>query len=354
MTFEHLETVFAFAVIVLLLSLVITTLVQVVVAIFGLRGSNLLRGVRTLLEQSPELRGHATEIAQKALSHPAISVFRGRFNHYATVVGSQELTKVLEDLTKDSNTSLSQAAKDSLKKLASGVGTTVSQLESHIATWFDMIMIRTTDLFVLRTRWVTIAFAVILAFGFHIDSLEVLRDLSDDAGTRAAVVQSASQVQAQAETVLQQRPIATAALQAMQSTTPGLAGAQIPPTLITRQDGESWLRQQLGQGEQLDQRLEGYYRNFEEQSVRALGDRLGPQLSGLWQALSRPRLAIIPAPFPFRWDYWNQRRHLVGVSLTVFLLSLGAPFWFNLLRRLASLRPMLAGKVDPSKSGNKY
>jgi hypothetical protein len=27
-------------------------------------------------------------------------------------------------------------------------------------------------------------------------------------------------------------------------------------------------------------------------------------------------------------------------------LSLGAPFWFNALKQLANLRPVIAGKVD--------
>jgi hypothetical protein len=220
-----------------------------------------------------------------------------------------------------------------------------------VAAWFDMIMARTTDLFVLRTRWITIAFAVLLAFGLHIDSLVLLKDLSTDAEARAALVQSAAQVGAQAQTILEQRPVATEALRAVQAAAPELAGAQIPPNLITRAQGEAWLREKLGQSQQLGPRVEAFSRSFQEQSMKLLGDRLGPQLSGLWQDLDRSKLEIVPSPFPFRWDYWNQKRHLVGVLLTALLLSLGAPFWFNILRRLANLRPMLAGKADPSKPG---
>ncbi|UCF05888.1 MAG: hypothetical protein JSV33_02295, partial [bacterium] len=40
-----------------------------------------------------------------------------------------------------------------------------------------------------------------------------------------------------------------------------------------------------------------------------------------------------------------------GVIISIFLLSLGAPFWFNALRSMSALRPVLAGKVDPSKNG---
>jgi hypothetical protein len=34
------------------------------------------------------------------------------------------------------------------------------------------------------------------------------------------------------------------------------------------------------------------------------------------------------------------------VLISAIHLSLGAPFWFNALRQLANLRPILAGKVD--------
>ena len=40
--------------------------------------------------------------------------------------------------------------------------------------------------------------------------------------------------------------------------------------------------------------------------------------------------------------------HWVGVLLTALLLSLGAPFWYNLLHRAASLRPLVARATDES------
>jgi hypothetical protein len=44
-------------------------------------------------------------------------------------------------------------------------------------------------------------------------------------------------------------------------------------------------------------------------------------------------------------SWWSAiRSHLGGVVLSIALLSLGAPFWFNLLRSLSNLRPVLATK----------
>jgi hypothetical protein len=39
-------------------------------------------------------------------------------------------------------------------------------------------------------------------------------------------------------------------------------------------------------------------------------------------------------------------RHLVGILMSIALLSLGGPFWFNLLKQLSDLRPALADEVD--------
>jgi hypothetical protein len=38
--------------------------------------------------------------------------------------------------------------------------------------------------------------------------------------------------------------------------------------------------------------------------------------------------------------------------ITALSLSVGAPFWFNMLRELANLRPLLAGKVEQEAAGS--
>ena len=49
-------------------------------------------------------------------------------------------------------------------------------------------------------------------------------------------------------------------------------------------------------------------------------------------------------------EFWG---HLRGLILTVLLLSLGAPFWFDALKHLVSLRPTIAGKVDQEAAATK-
>lgn len=55
-----------------------------------------------------------------------------------------------------------------------------------------------------------------------------------------------------------------------------------------------------------------------------------------------------PHPTPF-YAYWKPSwLHLWGILATAALLSLGAPFWFNVLKNLSNLRPVLARKETES------
>src|SRR5262249_25087258 len=44
------------------------------------------------------------------------------------------------------------------------------------------------------------------------------------------------------------------------------------------------------------------------------------------------------------------RRELSGLLLSAMLLSLGAPFWYNVLKNLTALRPVLAQKQDQERA----
>ena len=65
------------------------------------------------------------------------------------------------------------------------------------------------------------------------------------------------------------------------------------------------------------------------------------------------KLAIFPTPTPPWSDYFNKPGHFLGTVMTVVFLSLGAPFWYNALRRLANLRPSAAEKIEPKSGGKK-
>jgi len=98
MNLVHFDTVFAFTVVILVLSLLITSLVQIVSAALGLRGRTLFWGIKKILEQT-ELSPDADAIARKVTTHPAVlsspAILKGW--RRATAIGSDELISILEE-----------------------------------------------------------------------------------------------------------------------------------------------------------------------------------------------------------------------------------------------------------------
>jgi hypothetical protein len=76
MTMQHLDTVIAFAFVMLGASLVIVAGTQVAISLLGLRGTNLRRSLADLFESTSadrDAKRYSREIARRVLSHPVIS-----------------------------------------------------------------------------------------------------------------------------------------------------------------------------------------------------------------------------------------------------------------------------------------
>jgi len=83
----------------------------------------------------------------------------------------------------------------------------------------------------------------------------------------------------------------------------------------------------------------------------------GETARSLQGTLTNAQFDVVPGSFLGRWDnrdrgsgFWARLAqfwpHLFGVLLTAGLLTLGAPFWFNLLKNLTSLRPAVATLIE--------
>ncbi len=414
---EHLDTVIAFATVMLLLSLLVTTVVQMVSALLNLRGRCLLEGTEQLLKQLyPDLREQARAIARKVLTHPAISEKTGALSAFseedqgasleqgapklAVAIRPQELILVLQDLAEDSNI-FDQATRDKinalftstsgqgspemvakagelLKKLegqfpnqaqdlrsaVEGVLGTTQSIVVKVDAWFDTVMDRTSEVFKTYTRRITIGVAIVLAFLLRVDSLSILSQLSQDEDLRAQLVQmnDTAQESARKAIALENAPLATEAIQelAQDESQPGVRQALTtlctPPQdvnlcftgLTTRQEGKSWLNSRLTDPKQPV--LEAYDKKFTAVTQTHL-EKLGQSFKDLQGHLAETKLAIIPDPL-FPWDI-RSARTLLGVIMTAFFLSLGAPFWYNALRKLSDLRPIVARRVEDDQGTSK-
>jgi len=335
---QNVDTMIGFVMVMLVLSLLITVLVQAMVAVFELRGKNLIASLTKLLLQiEPELRKTKTgvaiarEVSTAVAMHPSLVNFSevaqgkvGRlialfFSRPAKGIDAHEWLIVLNNLATNPGTGLSAgsqallatlhntvvAAPSSeyvvsgkplvdqsslshlgqnriLEEAAHGSTPAVRQIVAGTYKWFDAVMERSSDWFTTQSRVWTVVLALALSVVFRIDSLCILRQLSDNPEVRAKPVQNADAALSEARNV------------------------QTKFSLETSVD----------------------------------------QMKSLKSQLDQSQLTIITSPFDSGPPPVVPRWFSVGTLITGLLLTLGAPFWFNALSQLANLRPSISDKLD--------
>ena len=393
MTLENLDTVMAFIVVILLLSLVITTLVQMTSWLFRFRESTLLWGIKRIpSELSEDL---VSKLARSVVNHESLKPKSGRS---ANAISFDELVKVLQVVVEASPkeagmdkvmqalrqapiqevTALSTAIvadlSAALPQQAGVVAEAVERVKkktleagTKLRFWFDTIMTRTTERFTSHTRWVTIGAAILVSFAARIDSLDILRQLSQKPDVRARLVQISDPLLKQAAGILEPPTTAASSPAADSRAKPATAERKPPPgepavakeaplpQALKRvkllhpempsdfsgpdsEDLEAWKKAIAARipAELEESVLADFTSEYSKQEL----DRLLGQFRALHGTLSQASLEIRS----FCWkDY---PKHFPGVLLSVLLLSLGAPFWFNMLRQLSNLRPFFARKID--------
>lgn len=355
MTLKYLDTTIAFVVVMLLLSMLVMVLVQASTSILKLRGRNLVAGLEMLLKQAwPELGKKADpndakswtmagEIAVQVAKHPAIAAWRLGGTEYAQAISKTELLAILSAIKGDAAANLSNAAKtqlatlldahlpgsadiaqkigielaqrfpaqaDQLRDVAVAAVGRVSKAEADVEQWFDTVMTRTTDWYKAKTRVITVLVSFALAFVLQVDTLAIFHQLSTDPELRAQLVQSSDAVQKkyEASQKLQQQAAATASTDQAQAA----------------KDAQA--------------------------ALKDLNDTI-KQAKGTFE---QAQLNLLPNNYPSGfWSWYASGTHFLGTLLTALFLSLGAPFWFNTLRELSSLRPNVAAKVEPDGGDGK-
>ncbi len=388
---QHVDTVLGFAVVILLLSLLVTTLVQMVITVFGVRALALKWGIERLLRQVvPELsKEDAQTLADAVSSHESIKhTVWGR----ATDIRKDELVQLLGELCKEAAGSLcrSKESEDKLRALVATATTPettelarnvkaelersfpneadhvraavdratakTTQVASEVGAWFDTVMDRTTEVFMRHTRWITVVVAALLALVFQIDSLAIFRQLASDPELRAKMVATTESVLKESEKVFAntttEKKLASMSIEAIwKSVQPRVEdpnARQSPPAgLVAREEGESWLVRHVTDSKARKAVLVLYGAEYDRRSAEFLNE-LHESARRIQDDLKTSELEVFHNPAT-AWGktYWEDGMRFVGVLITALFLSLGAPFWYNTLRQLSTLRPIVAEKIEP-------
>ena len=395
----YLDTLIGFAVVMLVISLLITILTQIVSGLINHRGSNLKWGLQTLFanidpKQFPKLTAGADKVAEAVLTHCLVSdswfsgnkvaqqlgkfpplgrLFR-RFQ-LATAIRPTELTAILKHLSSNTFAEDQKEIAVEIQKLL-GVADAVSASAAAVGmqgaagqiaeaeravkdaaakaddsaaklqAWFTAMMDRVSQKFSMYMRIWTVAFAFCFAFGLGLNTMSLISDLYNNSTLRNSLVAAADKAMASASNVLDSKNLLGARYsaslqQALKEA--GISPAQpVPATFDTPDDAAKWVDQNVPEAQRA-----AVLKGFSVLAVAASREAIQSSyaeantLASL-AAKSGFRVTDFQAPWERKWTWGD----LFGVLASAGLLSLGAPFWFNALKTLTNLRPTIAAKED--------
>jgi hypothetical protein len=289
----------------LLLGLVVSAGTELIASWRNWRGKNLRSGLDHLLSPS---------LAQKLYEHPLVGKLAkgGRGPSYIpsgmfalALVDVVATAKPADGPPKDLATFLDQVPDPDVRRvltlLAAEAGADGQRLKESIERWFDLSMDRVAGWYKRKTQGVNAALALAFTLAINADTIVIARALSNDSAVRAGVVAQAKAMAREAPAPSPSgQPGPDPATGEVQRRIAALTGPGLPVGW-TGEPGEGF------------RRWPGWYP--------------GHQGAAAWA------------------DTWRDtvRYHLLGWLLTALAASLGAPFWFDMLKKVITVRS--AGKV---------
>ncbi len=317
-----LDVLIGFAVVMLLFSLAATAIIQALLTLLQMRGLHLLGGLKTLLRQiDPQIPDQVVkDVAWAVVRHPLL---RRSKLQVAGVVHREELVQLLLGLAGGAGKLDSVSRAELVASLRRGgiadpaallrdirltalhlegarpdlashvrdatavITEAASEFVANLNASFDAVMDRVSLAFGSRVRLLTVGVAVGLAGGFQLDAIELVNRLAIDKDLRTKLVTGG-------QTFLAQHPDSAG------------GAVSLSP---------------------------GY------------DDALGQNLADL-RFLASEKLIALPGRDRAR----AGARGYLGMLLSAILIGLGAPFWFNTLKNLLSLRSSLVAKGQAQRA----
>lgn len=332
---KSIDVLIGVALVMLVVSAAVTALTQFFLHAMQAKGKKLKEGIGDLLQLfAPNFdRDCAERIAETILKHPLVCRGDGKLGE---TIHREELVKMILELsTAKGANALDDADRSALKSALEANGITdpagvlakarslLLQLEksnpemsnamrtdralllgaesaflAKIHSWFDQTIDRTIDRFTITARKVTFFCAAALVLFLQLDAIALINQLSMDTQLRNTLVQQAMKVSANPAPAPQ----------------PG-ATQDVPAAV-----------------KQLQQDLDANQDQIH--NLASLGLFKVPESIGAWAE---------------GFASGNIMMKLAGLLISVVLLSLGAPFWYNALKTLIGLRSVIAGKDDAQR-----
>ncbi|HLJ26070.1 MAG TPA: hypothetical protein VKY85_05125 [Candidatus Angelobacter sp.] len=340
---DRLDTLVAFATVMLGISLLITILNQMIASLLGHRATYLKDGIKDLLETlDPALAPNVEKIVDDVMTHKLAS--DSVFAHQAwaptrwklaSSIRPEELAKLLnlvsagkayapniQAILSQVNPSAAREAQmiaNTVNALAPGTPASADELMKELSDkaskaigrlegGFTSTMDRVRQRFTLQMRIWTVVFSVAFALAYHLDAAKIYSQLATDPALRDSLSKASDDLMKKYSEVT-----------APASPTTGSAARPSNPQTSTQENPTP------------------------EQAKKDLGNEaqnLAQAYKQVQSKLSEPKLALFQVPE--NWGDFGGPGGLFRILATAALLSLGAPFWYNALKGLVNLRSQVA------------
>jgi len=294
---QILDVVIGIIFIYLLLSLICSALNELISRIFSMRAQNLAQGIGNLLND-PEFTGYA----QDFYNHPLIKSLE-RKGKRPSYIPSRTFALVLMDVVGSAESALSskgfksfrstvaKIANNNLKKMLlvqiDVAENNLNKFVKNIEEWFDDSMQRVSGWYKRKAQLIILFLALVICVLFNADSLMIANSLSHDEALRNAVALAAAEYIKQPLTKPEEKP-----------------------------------------GEALSA--------AEEKMLMMRINQVREQIQKLRLPLGWTKVSGDPRGVPGSFPLWLEK--ILGILFTTIAVSLGAPFWFDVLNKFVNLR----------------
>ncbi len=360
----------------LLLSLMCSALNEIIEAKLKNRAKSLEIGIRNLLgndKLANDFYDHALisglfKNDQKPSYIPSRTFALALMNIVAPQAGgdrSHPLGSFRETVSQIKDDSPAAPIKEALLALADDAEGDINKLRTNIENWYDDTMDRVSGWYKRRTHTIIIFLGLGIAVALNADSAYIARNLSNDTALRNSLV-SAAQAFAQKEKPAdsaKQSPAKGDAAASQGGNAGSQSNSNAPKSAGTTSPGGSPASKvntaaranaSAASPETPTNTEASAQSMFDEalKKIRALGLPMGWNLESDDPHLKWPGLRIWQPGVATNWA-GQIRFHWLGWILTALAISLGAPFWFDMLSKFITVRSTVKPKEkspdEPSK-----
>jgi hypothetical protein len=373
------DVVISLVFIYLLYSLLITTIQEIIATRFGFRSKILQRAIFRMLEDENKFTnrfksvlylfkksgngGEKNSISYEFYKHPLI-LFLGEGDNHSkpAYIKKSTFSKIIIDLLRGDNIkpgddikTLIQNSLDAkstnwgkskisdqtlvyLKSIWADADGDISKFKKHLENWFDETMDRASDWYKNHTQFILFFVGLTVAIIFNVDTIKIVDKLEKDPKLREQLVQ-------QADAFTKSHPDLDREI-TTQKNQINILTAQIAKGNLTESGIDS-----------LENMKHNAALNLEQyKSLKATSDTLLSRAT--W--LIKNDINDVHHSLGLEWETYECKscmficlsKSLFGWIITALALSLGAPFWFDLLNKLMKLRAAVA-TANPDENEKK-